>query len=99
MDVLVEVHDEQELEKALAAESRLIGVNNRNLNDFSVDLETTFRLQREIPAGIPLVSESGITSREDMIRLKEAGVTAALIGESLMRSREQGKTLQQFLSI
>ena len=99
MDVLVEVHDEQELEKALAAESRLIGVNNRNLNDFSVDLETTFRLQRQIPAGIPLVSESGITSRQDMIRLKEAGVTAALIGESLMRSREQGETLQQFLSI
>ncbi len=99
MDVLVEVHNEQELEKALEAESRLLGVNNRNLNDFSVDLATTFRLQKEIPAGIPLVSESGISSREDMQRLKEAGITAALIGESLMRSTEQGATLQQFLDL
>ena len=99
MDVLVEVHDEQELEKALEAESRLLGVNNRNLNDFSVDLATTFRLQKEIPAGIPLVSESGISSREDMQRLQEAGITAALIGESLMRSTEQGATLQQFLDL
>ncbi len=99
LDVLVEVHNEQELEKTLAAGSRLIGINNRNLNDFTVDLATTFRLQREIPTEIPLVSESGISSREDMLRLKEAGITAALIGESLMRSREQGETLQHFLSI
>lgn len=99
LDVLVEVHNEQELEKTLAAGSRLIGINNRNLNDFSVDLATTFRLQREIPTEIPVVSESGISSREDMLRLKEAGITAALIGESLMRSREQGETLQHFLSI
>jgi indole-3-glycerol phosphate synthase len=99
MDVLVEVHNEQELESALAAESRLIGINNRNLNDFSVDLDTTFRLQREIPAGIPVVSESGISSREDMLRLQNAGVTAALIGESLMRSSAQGETLQQFAEL
>jgi len=99
MDVLVEVHNEEELEKTLAVQSRLIGINNRNLNDFSVDLATTFRLQREIPKDIPVVSESGISSREDMRRLKEAGITAALIGESLMRSREQGETLQHFLNI
>jgi len=99
MDVLVEVHNEQELESTLAAESRLIGINNRNLNDFSVDLNTTFRLQSEIPAGIPVVSDSGISSREDMLRLKEAGVTAALIGESLMRSPAQGETLQQFAEL
>jgi indole-3-glycerol phosphate synthase len=99
MDVLVEVHNEAELEKTLSAGSRLIGINNRNLNDFSVDLETTFRLQREIPAEIPVVSESGISSRDDMIRLKEAGVTAALIGESLMRSHAQGETLHQFLDL
>jgi indole-3-glycerol phosphate synthase len=98
MDVLVEVHNEAELEKTLLAESRLIGINNRNLNDFSVDLETTFRLQREIPADIPIVSESGISSREEMLRLQEAGITAALIGESLMRSNEQGATLRHFLS-
>ena len=99
MDVLVEVHNEAELEKTLTAESRLIGINNRNLNDFSVDLATTFRLQKNIPTDIPVVSESGISSREDMLSLKEAGITAALIGESLMRSSEQGATLQDFLSI
>jgi indole-3-glycerol phosphate synthase len=98
LDVLVEVHNEQELEKTLTAGSGLIGINNRNLNDFTVDLATTFRLQRQIPAEIPLVSESGISSREDMLRLREAGITAALIGESLMRSREQSETLKQFLT-
>ncbi len=98
MDVLVEVHNEEELVKTLAAGSGLIGINNRNLNDFSVDLETTFRLQREIPANIPIVSESGISSRSEIIRLEEAGITAALIGESLMRSSKQGETLQHFLS-
>ena len=98
MDVLVEVHDEQELESALAAGSRLIGINNRNLNDFSVDLNTTFRLQKRIPPGIPVVSESGIASREDMQRLREAGITAALIGESLMRSGEQSLLLREFMS-
>ncbi|CAK8716552.1 MAG: indole-3-glycerol phosphate synthase [Candidatus Electronema aureum] len=99
MDVLIEVHDEAELEKTLAAGANLIGINNRNLQDFSMDLETTFRLQKLIPADIPVVSESGISSRADMLRLKEAGVKAALIGESLMRSTEQGKTLRDFLSV
>ena len=96
MDVLVEVHDELELDAALAAESRLIGINNRNLNDFSVSLETTFRLLQKIPAGTPVVSESGITSVEDMRRLKEAGITAALIGESLMRAGAQDQLLREF---
>lgn len=98
MDVLVEVHDELELDAALAAESRLIGINNRNLNDFSVSLETTFRLLQKIPAGTPVVSESGITSVEDMRRLKEAGITAALIGESLMRAGAQDQLLREFLN-
>lgn len=99
MDVLVEVHDEKELQEALKAESRLIGINNRNLNDFSVDLETTFRLLKEIPPSIPVVSESGIKSVDDMVQLKKAGVTAALIGESLMRSEKQGECLSKLLSI
>ncbi len=99
MDVLVEVHNEAELEKTLAAESKLIGINNRNLNDFSMNLETTFRLQQEIPKGIPIVSESGISSRDEMLRLQQAGIAAALIGESLMRSTTQGKTLRHFLTI
>lgn len=98
LDVLVEVHDEPELESALAAGSRLVGINNRNLNDFSVDLGTTFRLKERIPDNIPVVSESGIASREDMVRLRESGVKAVLIGESLMRSADQGHTLHEFMS-
>ena len=98
MDVLVEVHDERELDDALQAESRLIGINNRNLNDFSVSLETTFRLLPRIPQGIPVVSESGIASAADMHRLREAGVKAALIGESLMRAGRQDQLLREFLS-
>jgi len=97
MDVLVEVHDEAELTKALEASSRLIGVNNRNLNDFKVDLQTTFRLKKLIPDSIPVVSESGISTVEEMKQLREAGITAALIGESLMRSREQGDALHNLL--
>jgi indole-3-glycerol phosphate synthase len=99
MDVLVEVHDERELDDALAAESRLIGINNRNLNDFSVSLETTFRLLQRIPKGIPVVSESGIATVDDMKRLKAAGVKAALIGESLMRAGQQDQLLRDFLSV
>ena len=89
MDVLVEVHDEKELEKALEAGSRLIGVNNRDLRDFTVDLMTTVRLRREIPAEVPVVSESGIKTPEDMRMLEEHGIAAALIGETLMRSENR----------
>ena len=99
MDVLVEIHDEAEMESALKAESRLIGINNRNLKTFEVDLNTTFRLQREIPAEIPLVSESGISTVEDMEQLLRKDITAALIGESLMRSGQRGSLLHDFLSI
>ncbi len=94
MDVLVEVHDEPELEKALAADSRLIGVNNRNLKDFSMDLNTTFRLKKLVPEGIPVVSESGLRDHEDIRRLQEAGITAALIGETLMRAGSSGDVLR-----
>lgn len=93
MDALVEVHDEEDLQKALAAGSELIGINNRNLRDFSVDINTTFRLQKLIPAGIPVVSESGLKSLEDMQKLKEAGVDAALIGETLMRAGQDSTFL------
>jgi indole-3-glycerol phosphate synthase len=94
MDVLVEVHDEDELELALKADSRLIGINNRNLKDFSMDLETTFRLKKMIPDDIPVVSESGLRDQADIRRLAEAGVTAALIGETLMRAGTTGDILQ-----
>jgi len=97
MDVLVEVHDEIELEKSLTAGSSLIGINNRNLRDFSVDLDTTFRLKQEIPAHIPVVSESGIRNRDDIIRLRDAQITAALIGETLMRDNDPIAGLKKLL--
>jgi indole-3-glycerol phosphate synthase len=95
MDSLVEVHDEDELEKALAAEPDIIGINNRNLNDFSVDLNTTFRLKKLIPETIAIVSESGLRSEDDLQALMDGGITAALIGESLMRAGSESPLLSQ----
>lgn len=86
LDCLVEVHDEAELEKTLAVGASLIGVNNRNLADFSVDLGTTLRLCPLIPGGITVVSESGIRSAGDARRLTDAGVDALLVGELLVSS-------------
>jgi indole-3-glycerol phosphate synthase len=94
MDVLVEVHDERETEQALQAGSRLIGINNRNLQTFAVDLETTFRLKQLIPSDIPVVSESGLKTVEDFRRLKDEGIKAALIGETLMRAGADSDLLQ-----
>lgn len=94
MDSLVEVHDEQELEVVLEVGCCLIGVNNRNLKDFSMDIETTFRLKKLIPADIPVVGESGLKTGADLRRLQEAGISAALIGETLMRGGDGGNTLQ-----
>lgn len=94
MDVLVEVHDEWETEQALQAGCELIGINNRNLKTFAVDLETTFRLKRLIPEEIPVVSESGLKTVEDFHRLKEEGIKAALIGETLMRAGVDSDLLQ-----
>ncbi len=93
MDVLVEVHNEAELEKTLKTDCDLVGINNRNLKDFSIDIETTFRLQKMIPQDIPVVSESGLSSSRDLERLKHHNIAAALIGESLMRGSGQGTTL------
>ncbi|MHB1014669.1 MAG: indole-3-glycerol phosphate synthase TrpC [Desulfurivibrionaceae bacterium] len=98
MDALVEVHDEAEVEKAVAAGSRLIGINNRDLRDFSMDLNTTFRLQKMIPVEIPLVSESGIRDHHDMLRLAEHGVKAALVGETLMRAADPAEALRALVS-
>jgi indole-3-glycerol phosphate synthase len=99
MDVLTEVHDEVELEKVLKTESDLIGINNRNLNNFSVDIETTFRLKKMIPGTIPVVSESGLRNQEDIKTLLEEGVAAALIGETLMRAGTDGKELLELQNI
>ena len=89
MDVLIEVHDESELERAAThLKSRLIGVNNRDLKTFSTSLEVTKRLAPLAPAGALLVGESGISSHQDLERLAQSGVRAFLVGESLMRERD-----------
>lgn len=98
MDVLVEVHNEQELELTLESSAALVGINNRNLKDFTMDLNTTFRLKKLIPEEIPVVSESGLKSREDIDRLADEGITAALIGESLMRAGSSGTLLNELRS-
>lgn len=97
IDVLVEIHDENDLEKTMAAGSNLIGINNRNLRDFTVDLATTFRLRRLIPAEIPVVSESGIRDRADIKQLEAGGIQAALVGETLMRAVDPEIALRQLL--
>ncbi|MCS7263254.1 MAG: indole-3-glycerol phosphate synthase TrpC [Armatimonadetes bacterium] len=86
MDALVEVHTESELEIALKAGANLIGINNRNLQTFDVDLNTTFRLKKFIPSECVIVSESGLETREQVKRLEEASVDAILVGETLIRS-------------
>ena len=88
MDVLVEVHDRDEMGVALDAGADLVGINNRNLRTFDVDLGTTEALASFAPAEALLVSESGIQSRQDVERLKACGVKAVLVGESLMRSQD-----------
>lgn len=85
LDVLMEVHDLPELERALATDVRILGINNRNLKAFSVDLATTEALAEEVPDDVILVSESGIKSIADAERLAEAGADALLVGETLMR--------------
>ena len=98
MDALVEVHEEAELAKALAAGARIIGINNRDLRTFEVSLETTLRLRPRIPAGVVVVSESGIKTRGDVVRLEEAGVDAILVGTSLMRSPDPGAKVRELLA-
>ncbi len=88
MTSLVEVHDDRELEMALVAGSKLIGINNRNLNDFSVTLQTSFDLLKKIPKGLPVVSESGIFNRKDSVQLRDAGASAILVGEAFMTSSD-----------
>ena len=88
MDVLVEVHDAEELERALKLQSRLIGVNNRNLRDFSVSFERTYELVGSAPSDCTFVAESGLNTRADLDAMAEHGVRCFLIGESLMRQAD-----------
>ena len=89
LSALVEAHDEQEIEMALSVGAGIIGVNNRNLKDFTVDIQNSVRLRKLVPAEKLFVSESGMKTREDIQRLEEANVNAVLIGETLMRSSDK----------
>ncbi|WP_427112501.1 indole-3-glycerol phosphate synthase TrpC [Megasphaera sueciensis] len=95
LSVLVEAHDEAEIDRALRCGARIIGVNNRNLKDFTVSLDTSCRLRRLVPQNVLFVAESGIKTAEDIRRLKTYGVNAVLIGETLMRSRNKKEMLQE----
>jgi indole-3-glycerol phosphate synthase len=97
LDVLVEVHDSGELARAAAIGAEIIGVNNRDLRDFSVDVARTSRLLAKMPADVLVVSESGITTREQVEQLERQGVAAVLVGEMLMRAPDPGKTLAGLL--
>jgi len=88
MDVLVEVHDAEELRRALCLRTRLIGINNRNLKTLTVDLATTEQLARDVPPGRILVSESGLHAPEDLLRMARAGARCFLVGESLMKQAD-----------
>ncbi len=97
LDVLLEVHDEAELETALQVNCTLIGINNRSLRTFVTDLATTERLAKLIPGGRVIVAESGINTRADILRLQRAGARAFLVGESLMREADIGAKLRELL--
>jgi indole-3-glycerol phosphate synthase len=98
LDVLVEVHDADELERALAVPAPLIGVNNRNLRTFEVSLETSLDLRRRLHDGRVLVSESGIATADDVARLRAAGIHAFLVGETFMRAEQPGEALAQLFA-
>jgi len=95
MAVLVEVHDAPELQRALRLRTPLIGVNNRDLHSFEVRLQTTLDLRPEVPPQRLLVSESGIASRADVLRLRDGGVSAFLVGEAFMRAPDPGQALAE----
>ena len=97
LEALVEVHNEQEIEVAIRVGARIIGINNRNLKTFEVNPSTTERLRSLIPSDVVCVSESGVTSREDIERLKKIGVDAALVGERLMTSLDPEAALRELI--
>ncbi|MDR7135245.1 indole-3-glycerol phosphate synthase [Lysobacter niastensis] len=98
MDVLVEVHDIDELERALQTDCELIGVNNRNLRSFEVSLDTTLALKDAVPRDRTLVTESGIATGADVAKMREAGVETFLIGESFMREPDPGAALRRLFA-
>ena len=99
LSALVEAHDEEEVRTALRAGARMIGVNNRNLKDFSVDTDNSRRLRELVPEDVLFVSESGVKSAEDTARLKRIGADAVLIGETLMRAADKTAKLNELRGI
>jgi indole-3-glycerol phosphate synthase len=97
LDVLVESHTYKELDRSLLAGATLVGINNRDLQSFSVSLQTTLDLLKEIPPDRTVVSESGIRTRDDVLKLEKAEVDAILVGESLMREKDIGKKVKELL--
>jgi indole-3-glycerol phosphate synthase len=96
-DALVEVHDEAELDRAIGGGARIIGINNRNLRDFSVDFGASERLSPRIPNGVLRIAESGIKTRSDIDRLRAAGFDAFLVGESLLRQTDRAAAVRQLV--
>ena len=97
LDILIEVHSEEELNEALSINSKLIGINNRDLTTFEVDKNLAINLARQIPKDVIVVSESGISSREDILSSKEQGIHSFLIGESFMKMPNPGNALKDIL--
>jgi indole-3-glycerol phosphate synthase len=95
LDAIVEIHDEEELDAALEVDADVLGINNRNLEDFSVDIQRTFDLLHDVPAGKVVVSESGIQTRDQIDELEQVGVDAVLIGETLMRAPDPEEAVRQ----
>jgi indole-3-glycerol phosphate synthase len=95
MAVLVEVHDAAELARALKLKTPLVGINNRNLRTFEVSLDTTLGMMSDVPADRILVTESGIITREDVLKMRSAGVNSFLVGEAFMRAKEPGEALAE----
>ena len=98
LDVLVEVHDEAELDEALTLGGDLIGINNRNLHTFETSLDTTYRLLERIPAGVQVVTESGFSSAEQVAEMRRRGVQTFLIGETFMRASNPGAALAEMFA-
>jgi indole-3-glycerol phosphate synthase len=98
MDVLVEVHDADELDRALRLRTPLIGINNRNLRTFQVSLDTTLSLLSRLPANRLVITESGIASREDVLRMRAAQVNSFLVGETFMRAPDPGAELARLFA-
>ena len=98
LDCLVEVHNEDELSRAISCTAPIVGINNRDLNSFTVDLETTARLLPMIPASTAVVMESGIKTKQEIERFKGLGVSAFLVGETLLRSPNPAITLRSLNS-